>query len=362
LIETSVPRASGFFRRFALALVTIGAATTVSPARAEPGGTARTEEDRQRARDLMREGNELYGDGKLAEAYAKYLDAWRKAQAFDIACNLGGTASELSLNRDAAEYLDYCLRHYAASSRPEAVAAEQRARAAFEVVRSKVAAVTVRVTPAGAEVFVDGANTGRAPLEAPVFLEAGPHRIEARQAGWQSAVIDVNAKRGEATEATLELKSEPVAAPGAESQSRDASEASADADGKGSKNYLPAIVTASAGGLALAGGVVFLVVRSGKQSDASEKLEALEKQTGKNPCGSGSPSESKTTCAEISDLSEQAATFGTLSIVSFGVAAGAGVATFLLWPRDSSEAGFRGLRPDVAWSRDGAFASVRGAF
>jgi hypothetical protein len=361
LFETAVHRAHRFFRRFALALVTAFVGATVSQARAEPAGAARTEEDRQRARDLMREGNELYGDGKLAEAYAKYLDAWRKAQAFDIACNLGGTASELSLNRDAAEYLDYCLRHYAASSRPEAVAAEQRARAAFEVVRSKVAAVTVRVTPAGAEVFVDGANVGRAPLEAPVFLEAGPHRIEARQAGFSSAVLDVNAKRGEATEATLDLKSQPAAS-GAENQPKVGSGAPADAARNGSKNYLPAIVTASVGGLALAGGVVFLVVRSGKQADASEKLDALEKQTGKNPCGSGSPSESKTTCAEISDLSEQAATFGTLSVVSFGVAAGAGVATFFLWPRDSSEAGLRALRPDVAWSRDGAFASVRGAF
>src|SRR5688572_2591180 len=251
---------------------------------AEPGGTARTEADRTRARELMRDGNELYGEGNLAEAYAKYLDAWRIAQAFDIACNLGGTASELSLNRDAAEYLDYCLRHYAASSRPEAVAAEQRARAAFEVVRTKVAAVTVNVTPAGADVFVDSARIGRAPLDAPVFLEAGPHRIEARQAGLESATVDVNAKRGEAAEVTLALKA-PAGAADSENPTSGGENAPKDA-GTGSKNYFPAIVTASLGGVALAGGVVFLVIRSGKQSEASDKLETLD---GTNPCGPHSP-------------------------------------------------------------------------
>jgi hypothetical protein len=328
-----------------------------SLAHAEPGGTARSEADRTRARELMREGNELYGEGKLAEAYARYLDAWRIAQAFDIACNLGGTASELSMNRDAAEYLDYCLRHYAASSRPEAVAAEQRARAAFDVVRTKVAAVTVSVAPAGADVFVDAARVGRAPLEAPVFLEAGPHRIEARQEGLETASVDVNAKRGEPMEITLALKAASGAKapenppPSGQNGPKDASPAR--------KNYAPAIVTASLGGVALAGGVVFLVMRSGKKSDASDELEKLE---GTNPCGPNAPREHVATCGEIDELSEQAATYGTLSIVSFGVAAGAGVATYFLWPKGGSSSTSRAVRPSLAVTHDGLYASLSGAF
>jgi hypothetical protein len=326
-------------------------------ASAEPGGTARTEADRTRARELMRDGNELYGEGKLAEAYAKYLDAWRIAQAFDIACNLGGTASELSMNRDAAEYLDYCLRHYAASSRPEAVAAEQRARAAFEVVRTKVAAVTVAVTPPGADVFVDSARIGRAPLDAPVFLEAGPHRIEARQEGLETASVEVNAKRGEATEVTLALKT-PAGAPAAKNPPA-SDPISRNDEPPASKNYVPAIVTASLGGVALAGGVVFLVLRAGKQSDASEKLDTLD---GNNPCGPHSPRENVATCADIEEASDQAATLGTLSIVSFGVAAGAGIATFFLWPKGDSRSGLLGVRPNVAVTHDGLYASFSGAF
>jgi hypothetical protein len=342
-----------------IAAVTVVALELVhGAAHAEPGGVAHTEADRNRARDLMREGNELYGEGQLAEAYEKYRQAWRSAQSFDIACNLGGTASVLSMNRDAAEYLDYCLRHYAASSRPEAVAAEQRARAAFEVVRSKVAAVNVRVTPAGAEVFVDGASVGRAPLEAAVFVEAGPHRFEARQAGLETAVVDLNAKRGETVEASLEL----VTASGAPAPAEDPEQGAKDAPNSPPsdaprKNYVPAIVTTSVGGLALAGGVVFLIVRSGKQSDASKALGAIE---GKNPCGEGTPHAAE--CGEVSELSDQAATFGTLSLASFGVAAGAGVATYLLWPKDAGVTGFHSVRPNVAASHSGVFASVSGAF
>jgi hypothetical protein len=349
-----------FLRIIRLVAIGISVSSVTESLHAEPGGTARTEADRTNARELMRAGNELYGEGKLSEAYAKYLEAWRMAQAFDIACNLGGTASELSMNRDAAEYLDYCLRHYPASSRPESVAAEQRARAAFEVVRTKVAALNVRVTPAGAEVFVDGTIAGRAPLEAPVFLEAGPHRIEARHPGLESIAIDVNAKRGEATETAIELK--PVAgaaAANADAGAKSSQNPGADASPADSKNYFPAILTASVGGVALAGGVVFLVMRSGKRSDAEDELSTLD---GTNPCGPHSPAENVPTCNEVEDLSKQAATFGNLSIVSFGVAAGAGIATYFLWPKGGSAAGRGRVLPDVAVSRDGVYASLRGAF
>jgi hypothetical protein len=338
----------------ALALGAVG--LTRGTAHAEPGGVARNEADRTRARDLMREGNELYGEGKLTDAFTKYLQAWRTAQAFDIACNLGGTASELSMNRDAAEYLDYCLRHYAASSRPEAVAAEQRARAAFEAVRSKVGAVNLRVTPAGSEVFVDGAAIGRAPFESPIYVEEGSHRFTARHAGLETAVLDVAAKPGETLDASLELK--PAAGHmGPSTAERPADSQATAAPPSESKSPVPAIVTAGVGGLALAGGVVFLVVRSGKQSEASEKLDALG---GENPCGSGSPHTAD--CGEVAELSDQAATFGTLSLVSFSVAATAGVATYLLWPKDAEATGLRSARPSVAASRDGMFASVSGAF
>jgi hypothetical protein len=187
-----------------------------------------------------------------------------------------------------------------------------------------------------------------------VYVEAGPHRFEARHAGADPAVLDINAKRGETIEATLELRAQPKQSP---EEKPPVASPPADTAASAPANYVPAIVTASVGGLALAGGVVFLVLRSGSRSDASNQLDALE---GNNPCGAGTPYAAE--CAEVADLSDQAATFGTLSIVSFGVAAGAGVATFFLWPKDRDVMGLRAVRPSVAASTDRVFATVSGSF
>jgi hypothetical protein len=100
-------------------------------------------------------------------------------------------------------------------------------------------------------------------------------------------------------------------------------------------------------------------MRSGKKSDASDKLETLD---GTNPCGPHSPHENVATCGEIEESSKQAATFGTLSIVSFGVAAGAGIATYFLWPKGNGGTSVRTVRPNVAISHDGLYASLSGSF
>ena len=214
------------------------------------------------------------------------------------------------MNRDAAEYLDYCLRHYAASSRPEAVAAEQRARAAFDVVRAKVAAANLKVTPAGAEVFVQGrcprrASAARSSRVPP--SRTASHRSAPDGARFGRARGQRQAWRNDGGRHRAQASVRNGGRGGKSRRKRGQTEPDAPSE---SKNYVPAIVTASVGGLALAGGVVFLVMRSGKQSDASDKLDTLD---GKNPCGTGLPSENGATCAEIADLSDEAATFGTLS-------------------------------------------------
>ena len=53
--------------------------------------------------------------------------------------------------------------------------------------RVKVGAITVRVEPAGAEVFVDGKAVGKAPLAGEVFVEPGARVIEAKLAGYEAA-------------------------------------------------------------------------------------------------------------------------------------------------------------------------------
>ncbi len=52
--------------------------------------------------------------------------------------------------------------------------------------KAHVGTITLAVEPAGAEVLVDGAPAGRAPLADPVFVEPGRHVIEAHLDGYRA--------------------------------------------------------------------------------------------------------------------------------------------------------------------------------
>ncbi|HXS17370.1 MAG TPA: hypothetical protein VN764_09280, partial [Polyangiaceae bacterium] len=123
-------------------------------------------------------------------------------------------------------------------------------------------------------------------------------------------------------------------------------------------SYVPVIVTASVGVAALATGVVLLLEASHKDSQRSELLAGLG---GTNPCGPGSPS--TTACEEISSLDRDVRTFRMLSVVGFGAAAAAGVATYFLWPRTASNQPV-GVHAMALPSLGGVdvFATLNGAF
>src|SRR6185369_1258087 len=136
-----------------------------------------SDDESERAEQAFKDGNRAFAAGDFHAAFAAYRAAWSLKQTFDIACNLGRTEVELSLARDAAEHLDYCLRTFSVSSRGEVKDAYKRFRELFVRVRREVAALSVEVRPSGAEITVDGASYGLAPLGRDIFLDPGPHRV-----------------------------------------------------------------------------------------------------------------------------------------------------------------------------------------
>ncbi|HEX5101895.1 MAG TPA: PEGA domain-containing protein, partial [Polyangiaceae bacterium] len=145
-------------------------------------------------------------------AFDAYRTAWSLKQTFDIACNLGRTEVELSLARDAAEHLDYCLRTFSVSSRGEVRDAKQRFRDLFVRVRREVAALSVEAHPAGTEISVDGASYGLAPLGHELFLVPGEHRVRAHLTGFEAQERIVNAEAGGAVSLSLTLEHAPAPA------------------------------------------------------------------------------------------------------------------------------------------------------
>ncbi|WP_437591791.1 PEGA domain-containing protein [Sorangium sp. So ce1000] len=163
------------------------------------------------ARQLYEEGREAAAAGKWAKAHASFLAAWRIKPHYQIASNLGVACLKLGMHRDAAEYLVRYLREAPATKVNE----RQNAEASLKEALAKVASVTVQVTPAGAEVTVDGAVVGKAPLPDRVFLDPGKHEIGARLDGYAPATRPIVAVAGRAETVEVQLERAPVAGVGA---------------------------------------------------------------------------------------------------------------------------------------------------
>jgi PEGA domain len=173
--------------------------------------TSLADDDTERAEQSFSEGNRAFAAGDYHAAFDAYRAAWSLKQTFDIACNLGRTEVELSLSRDAAEHLDYCLRTFSVSSRDEVRDANKRFRELFERVRREVGALTLDVRPSGAEITVDGASYGSAPLGRDIFLTPGQHLVRAQLAGFAAEERSITAEAGGSIGVTFILTALPRA-------------------------------------------------------------------------------------------------------------------------------------------------------
>ena len=165
---------------------------------------------------------------------------------------------------------------------------------------------------------VNGNPVGESPLASSVFLEPGTYAFDASLGQDRKASKQMQLQKGGTYDVSLTL-SQPRVAPvsGFDSTPRS----------KSSPNYLPAGVSAAVGGVAVITGVVFLVAASSKDNRREDLRSSL---AGANNC---SGSDVPPACTEISRLAWDASHFRTGALVSFGAALGAGILTYILWPR-----------------------------
>src|SRR5262249_54129625 len=116
--------------------------------------------------------------------------------------NLGSAELTLGKVRDAAEHFAYCIRTFPATGSKKQLAAVKRL---FDDARRKVGALAIKVGVDGAEVIVDGKPVGRAPLAEEVYVDPGPHTVEAKLAGYDAAKQAVQVPAGPAQSMTLAL-------------------------------------------------------------------------------------------------------------------------------------------------------------
>ncbi|WP_437782973.1 PEGA domain-containing protein [Sorangium sp. So ce1097] len=256
-----------------------------------PAASEETDALTDKARQLYEEGRQAAAAGKWADAHASFLAAWAIKPHYQIASNLGVTCLMLGRNREAAEYLTRYLREAPASKVKERQSAETSLKEALK----KVASVTVEVAPAGAEVRVDGAIVGKAPLVDPVFLDPGEHEIGARLEGHEPAKRPITVVAGGRETVVLQLDRRPSVQLGEQVDT-----AIAPVPGAPRDNVRTAVLVGGgiAAGTGVAAGVVFTLLANGRAGDAEGlRQELIAEGDGFAQC----PDLNSVKCAELKD-------------------------------------------------------------
>ena len=323
-------------------------------ARAQPG----TEGDSaQKADQLFQKGKALYASGKVRDAREALLSAWTLKRSYDIAANLGTVELELGMNRDAAEHLTYSVRTFPSTGKKKNLAVTKQQ---LDEARKQVGALSIKANVDGAEVLVDGAVVGRAPMVDEVFVEAGARTVEAKSSGFATGRVVVQVAKGGTEGVTLTLVAvvAPVASVGAPPGPPSGSAVVAPLVPAGSSTGAPPpppprpqgeeggasralLVTGGvAGGVALGMGVVFAVLSNGKARDADTRRAALISSTGNDACA-GAPSAA---CTDFMDAANAKRTFANAAFWSFVGAGAAGAGTLiyaLTAPKRATTSGLR---------------------
>jgi hypothetical protein len=244
-----------------------------------------------RQRKFYDQGNKFYDEGKLPQAEAAYLEAWKIKKSFDVAGNLGNLEADMNRPRQAAEFLSFALREFPAGGKPALRDALVKRLAEMQ---QKVGTLRIQVNVPQAEVLLDGVSIGPAPIANEVFAEAGSHMVVARAEGYPQVQVTITVAKGKAQDVPITLV--PVSS---------------------NKTLIYAGAGVAGLGVVLAG--VFGGLSASKTSSASSQVDALQKTGGATACLSAA---NKAACDDIHSARQSAATFGNVAIYS---AIGAGV-------------------------------------
>ncbi len=285
----------------ALVVPTLLALAAMSPGAAHA-------QDRNRARSLYNEAQALFESGQYAQAEASFRAAYQ-AMPNPVVLRAIAAAQEQQGNIPGAIET---FERYLAESPNASDRAEVEAR--LTQLRSRPATVTVTSTPPGAQIVVDGRDTGRVtPSE--VEMAPGEHAVELRLNGYSSASQTFTAQA--ATRVRLELsltpgEGDPLGANGGDGQGA----SGGDDGGDGGNSGDPSVgvwVTAGIAAAALVSGTVFGFLALSEQSNFDS-----------------------TPNHEIADRGE---VFALVADISFGVAAALAITSIVLYIVESGDSG-----------------------
>jgi hypothetical protein len=310
---------------------------------------AQTETERAGARSVAEAGLTAYTEGRYAEAYDLLNRAETLVHALPHLLYMARASEKQGqLVRAKEIYLKIGREQLVAGAPRAFLEAQQQAEQELRALESRLPYVTINVegAPSGTnvQVLMDDREVPSVLIGVPFPADPGTHNIVAKGPGVGSSPVKLTLKEATRERVTLTVTPQTVKpkAPAPPSKPNSAPETSpspslsANANSspvsdqgttKGSASHTPilAYTALGVGAVGLGLGTVFLIQRGSTQSDADSGFK-----------------ECKTTvCSQkeidsILDKDKKSATFGTLSLVGFGVGAAAvSAGLYLLLTHDS---------------------------
>jgi hypothetical protein len=280
----------------------------------------------EQASKWLKVGNAAFKAGDFAGAEKAYREAFAVKKGYDIAGDLGTAELAQGKLREAAQHFAYTLRLFPITGE---TAVREQMQKAYDQCRQAVGAVRVKLDVKGAQVLVDGALVGEAPLLDEVFVDPGEHVMEARLEGYTGASQRVAVEKGGRGEVTLVLT--PI--PGAvrtivrEVPVR-------------RRSLVPGLALAGVAVVGLVGGGAMIGISAGDRSSASTLSVTIGNDH--RSCITSAANYDKTNCANLNNDLSRYVTLHNAAVGAFivGGAAAVGAVAYFVWPmkRTASDA------------------------
>ena len=190
-------------RRALALLLTVGPALAMCsiPRGASAQASSPSDAGRTEAAERFDRGLRLFNGGDSAGALAEFRRAYQIIPNALVLYNMGLVYAQMGRAVDATEALDRVLAS-PGSLTPERLAIARKTR---DDQAARIAEITVVTSVAGAAVEVDGVETGKAPLSAPLRVTSGTHVVGAVAPGFVPVRKEVTIASGEKQSLELNL-------------------------------------------------------------------------------------------------------------------------------------------------------------
>lgn len=221
-------------------------------------------------------------------AEVAYRAAFAIKPHWQIAINLADCELRNGKPRDAAEHFYFAKTHLPKEESARLAQIEPRAKEAA----AKVFTLNLKVNADGATVRLNNKPAGTTPIDAPIFLDPGPHTLELARTGFKTDVRSVTATAGgEQTLSVLLLADSGVGGAGGSGASGQGGEGGAGggsgAGGAGGsaepgddRPIWPAILLGGVGAAGFAAGIGLTVVANQRHGEAEDLAATCEPLAG----------------------------------------------------------------------------------